>query len=695
MTSIQRAVFLAALGLPTMLLPNASADEGMWLFTNPPRKLLQEKYGFDPSAPWLEHVQKSSIRFNSGGSGSFVSPNGLIITNHHVASDAIQKLSTPQKDYMKNGFYAKTQDEELKCVDEEINVLMSIEDVTDKIHGAVKSGMSPAEAEKARRAVMNTLEKESQEKSGLKSSIVTLYQGGQYHLYRYKKYTDVRLVFAPEKAIAFFGGDPDNFEYPRYDLDVTFLRAYENGKPAKIEHYLTWSPTGPQDNELVFISGHPGRTDRLNTLAHLKFLRDRDMPMRLNLIRRREVTLNAWSARSAENARRAEKDLFSMQNSRKVRLGMLATLQDPAFMAQKRESEKAFRDAVAKDPQLQQSLGNAWDQVVESLKAWEPIYYENYMLEIGAGFNSELFSKARELVRLAEETAKPNAERLREYGDAGLESLKEELFSEAPIYDDLEIIKLTDSLGHLVEIMGAENPLVQKVLAGKQPADRARELVTGSKLKDVAFRKQLADGGTKGIQACEDPMIRLAVLLDEPARKVRKQFEEKVQEPQRQAYSKIARALFATQGTNAYPDATFTLRLAFGVVKGYEEEGKLLPPWTTLGGTFTHADHHGHKEPFDLPPTWINKKSRMNLETPFNFVSTVDAIGGNSGSPTLNRKAEFVGILFDGNIHGLGRNYQYVAGRAREIHVHSAGILEALRRVYDANALADELLGQK
>jgi hypothetical protein len=686
---------LAALGALAMTLPNASADEGMWLFTNPPRKLLKDRYNFEPTAAWLEHLQKASIRFNTGGSGSFVSPDGLILTNHHVASDAIQKLSTEQKDYMKNGFYAKTREEELKCVDEEINVLVSIEDVTDKVHGAVKPGMSAADAEKARRAVMNTLEKESQEKTGLKSSIVTLYQGGQYHLYRYKKYTDVRLVFAPEKAIAFFGGDPDNFEYPRYDLDVTFFRAYENGKPAKVEHYLTWSPSGPQDNELVFISGHPGRTDRLNTAAHLEFLRDRDMPMRLNLIRRREVVLAAWSARSSENARRAEKDLFSMQNSRKVRLGMLATLQDPGFMAKKRADEKALREAIAKDPQLQQSLGTAWDQVAEAIKAWEPIYYENYLLELGAAFNSELFGKARELVRLAEELSKPNAERLREYGDAGLESLKEELFSAAPIYEDLETIKLADSLGLLVELLGADHPLIQKVLAGKQPADRARELVHGTKLKDVTYRKQLADGGQKAIEACDDPMVRLAVLVDGPARKVRKVFEEKVQEPQRQAYSKIARALFATQGGNTYPDATFTLRLAFGVVKGYEEDGKQMPPWTNLGGTYTHAENHEYKEPFDLPPTWKQRKSRMNLETPFNFVSTVDAIGGNSGSPTVNQKGEFVGILFDGNIHGLGRNYHYIADRAREIHVHSAGILEAIRKVYDADKLADELLGKK
>ena len=683
------------------LLATASrADEGMWLFNNPPVKLLQEKYHFQPTAAWLEHVQKSSVRFDNGGSGSFVSPDGLIMTNHHVGADCLGKISTKDKNYVANGFEAKSNAEEPKCDDLELNVLMSIEDVTARVAGAVQPGVDAASAEKARRAEINKIEKDSRDKTGLRSDVVILYNGGQYHLYRYKQYTDVRLVFAPQKAIAFFGGDPDNFEYPRYDLDICFFRAYENNQPVHVDNYLKWSETGVAEGDLIFVSGHPGRTERGDTLAHLLYQRDYAVPGTLNLLRRREVMLQNYSERSTENARRAEDQLFGVQNSRKAYLGMLAGLQDPAILGKKRDAEKELRDAVAKDPKLSQSYGDGWEQVAATIKTLIKIRDEYNIFGIGPqrraqAFNSNLFDIAIKLVRLAEETAKPNGERLREYSEAGLDSLKLQLFSDAPIYEDLETVQLADSLGMMAEGMGEEDEKVQMVLEGKSPRDRAAELVHGTTLKDVAVRKRLAEGGLKAIQDSNDPMIQLARRIDPESRRIRQVFEQQVDEPQRQAYGKIANARFAVYGSSVYPDATFTLRLAFGEAKGYTEAGEKIPWATTLGGTYEHASAHNNKEPFELPKIWAERKSQLALSAPFNFVCTADIVGGNSGSPVINRQGELVGIIFDGNIESLVFDYSYTDQVSRAVAVHSAGILEALRKVYEANRLVTELTGKK
>src|SRR5665213_1330590 len=680
-----RSYILALLVVFLVRTPCVRADEGMWLFNNPPRELLKKTHGFDATDAWLDHLMHSAVRLNSGGSGSFVSADGLVMTNHHVGASALQKLSTPAHDLLADGFFAKTRTQELKCPDMELNVLVNIQDVTQRVNAAVKQGTSTAAAQIARRAIMNTIEQESLKATGLRSDVVTLYEGGQYQLYRYKKYTDVRLVFAPEKEIAFFGGDPDNFEYPRYDLDICFFRAYENDRPAKIKHWLKWSAAGPKEGELVFVAGHPGHTDRLNTVADLEFLRDWAVPESLDRLRRREVLLRTYSERRAENARRAQRELFGVQNGRKALLGRLAALQDPAVMHAREREEKALRGHAGN------AGAQSWDQVAGALKIERQISVDLHMWEGAGAFQAKLFGIARQIVRLADESEKSNATRLREYRESNLDSLKQQLFSSAPIYTDLEALKLADSLSLMVEKKGEDDPLVLTVLDGKSPRDRAADLILHCKLADVALRHKLVDGGRAAVSASDDPMIRLARQVDEPARALHEVFEQQVDEPMRQAYARIADARFQITGTATYPDATSTLRLAFGTVNGYGSGEQHIAPFTTIAGAYPHAAENGNIAPFALPQSWMAAKDKLRLDTPLNFICTADIIGGNSGSPVVNRAGELVGIIFDGNIDSLALDYVYTDKTARAVSVDSAAIIEALRKVYGAGALADEL----
>jgi hypothetical protein len=621
-----------------------------------------------------------------------VSADGLVITNHHVGADALQKMGTPEHNYVRDGFHARTRAEEHKCEAMELNVLMEIHDVTDKVKGAVKPEMPPDKAALARRAAINEIEKEAQDRTKLKAQVVTLYQGGAYNLYLFKKYTDVRLVFAPEQQIAFYGGDPDNFEYPRFDLDICIFRVYEDNKPAKIKHHLKWGTKGIKEDELLFVSGHPGKTDRLDTLAELDYLRDTDYPFRLGRLNRLEVLLGAWSERSEENRRQARELFFGVQNSRKARDGGLAALLDPDLIAAKKKEEARLKAAYAKEGK---EGPTPWERVAAAQKVRAKIIRPYSLLEGGAGLFSELFTTARTIVRAAEERTKPNNQRLREYSEAGEETLKEQLFSNEPIYDGYEILKLTDSLTFLSGELGHASPIVKKVLAGKSPSDRAFQLISETKLKDVAERKRLYEGGLDAVKASKDPMILLALAVDPEARALRKQMESEMVEVSRQAYAEIARVKFGLDGDKTYPDATFTLRLSFGVTKGYEEFGKKIPYTTTFEGLYQRADEHKDKPPFDLPSRWVKHKKDLNLSTPFNFVCTADIIGGNSGSPVLNREAEFVGIIFDGNIQSLMLDFAYSEKQARAVSVDAQAILEALRKVYAAGELADELLGKK
>jgi len=671
----------------------------MWLLDDPPRELLKAKYDFHLTPEWLEHARLASIRFNNGGSGSFVSANGLMITNHHVGADALSKLSTSERNLLRDGFYARTHAEELKCPDLELNVLQEIVDVTGRVNAAVKPEMKPAEAFAARRAAMSNIEKEATEQTKLRCDVVTLYQGGAYHLYQYKKFTDVRLVFAPEQAIASFGGDVDNFEFPRFNLDISLFRAYEGGKPVQVKHWLKFSETGPKENDIVFVTGHPGTTNRLETYDKLKHRRDVTLPYTLARLRAMEAALLQYSERGPEQRRQASTDHHSAANARKAFTGQYQGLLDPEIMKTKQAQEANLLELIRKQDGPDKKDEMIYRQAMERIAAAER-EFTNFekaysLLEIGQAFSSEYFVIARNIVRLTDELPKPNAQRFREYRDSNLDSLKFQLFSPAPIYPDLQRVKLLQSISFMVEQLGSDHPLVVKALAGKSPAKLVDQLVGGTGLADVETRKKLVEGGAKAVDDCRDPMIVFARSIDSESRLLRKRFEEEVEEPERQAYGDLSKLRFKVLGRSVAPDATFTLRLAFGVVKGYRVDGVDLPFRTTFGAMFERADKLGYRDPFDLPKRWTSGKSNLDPATPFNFVSTADTIGGNSGSPVLNRAGEFVGINFDRNRHGLVRNFIYTEEQARHIAVHSKGILEALRKLYDCPALVMELTGKE
>jgi hypothetical protein len=660
-----------------------NGDEGMYLMNDLPVETLKDRYGFTVDQEWADHLRLSSVRFNSGGSGSFISSNGLVLTNHHVASDTLQKLSSGDRDLIRDGFLAKSLDKELKAPDLELNQLVSIEDVTDKVNAGVDLVAAPEDAFKQRRAAIAKIEHASTEETGLRSDVVTLFGGAKYHLYRYRKFTDVRLVWAPETAAAFFGGDADNFEYPRYNLDATIMRVYEDGKPAKLDHFLSWSDKAPADGDFVFVSGHPGRTQRIFTTAALTYLRDVRLPYVLDFLRRKEVLMQQFSLGGVEEKRRARDELFGIQNSRKAYVGMLQGLQDPATIAAKREREQKLLAEVREREDLK-SLQAPWEEVAAVQEE------KKKMLKQTISLRSDLYHLAETIVLLAAENKKPNQERLSEFTDSGRDSLLQTILSEAPLYRDLELTKLADELARIAELRGSDDPLLVKILAGRGPRDRAAELIAGTKIDNVPFRKSLVDGGKDAIDSSQDSLVELARLLESEYRRIR-ELNEKIDERERQAYAKITEATNAVRGTGGYPDATFTLRLAFGVVKGYEQDGERIEPGTTFAGAFAHADKHKGQDDFELPKSWYNAKSELDLGTQLNFVCTADIIGGNSGSPVVNRAGELVGLIFDGNIQSLTSDYLYTDAQGRAVSVSAVGIREALKSIYDAGSLASQL----
>ncbi len=694
-----RASLLTSVAL--LLAPGfAGADEGMWTFDNFPSAKVKERYGFAPDKGWLDHVQKSAVRLAGGCSASFVSSNGLVMTNHHCAHRCIEELSTGKRNYIADGFYAHTQTEEQKCPTMEVNQLLEITDVTDRIQKAT-AGKSGAEFAKAERKAMSEVEKACATSSKMRCDVVTLYAGGQYDLYRYRRFQDVRLVFAPEFAMAFFGGDPDNFEFPRYDLDVSFLRVYDDGKPVKLDDWLRWSSTGAKEGELVFVAGNPGKTDRLLTVAQLDFIRDVSQPWAELYYSEERGILEEFATKGPEQQRVSQSEKFGVENSLKAFKGREATLVSAAFMDAKRSAEAAFRAKLAADPKLKDTVG-AFDAIAQAETSYRGFFVRMMLLEgtpsasrvvpAPYGFRGDLFANARILVRLATEAAKGNGERLREFSDSRMPAIEHRLASTAPIHSDLEIELLTFSLTKLREMLGPDDALVQKVLGKKSPRQLATEAVRGTKLGDPKARLALKTGGAAAVDASKDPMIVLARLVDPDARAIRARFES-VDAIITSESAKLARGRFALTGTGTYPDATFSPRVSFGTIKGWTEPNgdggtKTVPAFTHFSGVYERATGVA---PFELPKSWVSARPRLDLQTPFDQASDNDIIGGNSGSPLLNQKAEVVGLIFDGNIASLGGDYFYDAAINRAVSVHSSALLQALDRIYGAKRVLDEI----
>lgn len=664
----------------------ACADEGMWLFNEFPFARFEKAYGFRPTQAWLDHLRLASVRFNSGGSGSFVSAEGLVLTNHHVGADCVQSLSGPGRDYLKDGLVAATRAEEKACPDLELNVLESIERVSARVKGAVKPGATPGQANDQIQAEMAAIEKECADQTGLRCDVINLYHGGEYDLHRFHRYTDIRVAFSPELQLAYFGGDPDNFEFPRYDVDIALFRVYDGGKPLRVEHFLRFNPQGPKEGEVTFVSGHPGSTGRFLTLAQLEYLRDTDYPLRLaQLNHNRDLALQ-YSALGGEQARQAQDDLLSIENSIKAYSGYQAGLLNAALIDKRQAAEKELRHGAAAD-------GDPWTAIANAQEVHEQLFARRRALD-AAAHAGHLSTTATDLVLLTAELAKPNGERLREYRESNLPSVYQELYSEAPIYPEYEEWKLAAALRVLRSQFGNTHPLVVEVL-GKEPAETvAKRLVAGTKLADVAERRRLAEGGRRAIEASSDPMIAYARRLEGLYRELRDRYENEVQGVERTAGAQVAEAYFARHGKEAYPDATFTLRLSYGKAVGWEEAGKPVPFQTNFAGMLERSEKFGNQPPFDLPRAVVAARGKLDLQTPVDFVSTNDIIGGSSGSPVVNRAGEFVGIIFDGNLYMLPNRFVYSEEKARAISVHSAAILATLRTLYPAEHLAKELVGK-
>jgi hypothetical protein len=681
----RRHAALAAAALLAAARP--LADEGMWTFDAFPSEKVERAYGFAPGGAWLDHVRRASARLAFGCSGSFVSAHGLVMTNHHCAHACVEALSTPARDLVRAGFLARAPGEEPRCPDLEVDQLTSIADVTGRVRSATR-GLEGAAYQRALRGETARIERECQTSDALRCDVVNLYHGGLYHLYVYRRFQDVRLVFVPELAIAFFGGDPDNFDFPRYDLDLAFLRVYDGGKPARVGDWFRWSAHGAAAGELTFVTGHPGGTERGLTVAQLQYQRDVAVPDRLLRLAERRGLLTGFQLLGDEERRISTETLYDVENAYKALRGRAEALQDPALFRAKAATEAALRAEIAKDPDRAARVLPAFDAIEKAMHRLRELHRELNALE--HGLSGELFSYARMLLRGTEERTRPDEERLREYRASNLPALSQRVESEAPVYPSLERVLVTDSLTKLREDLGADHPVVRRVLGKESPAEVAARAVAGTRLADRAVRRALWEGGAKAVAASEDPMLALARALDPDARKIRRTYEDEVEAVVRRAEETIADARFAVQGRSTYPDATFTLRLSYGQVKGWREGTRDIPPFTTLAGAFERATG---KDPFALPPSWLEAKDRLDLATPFDLVTTNDIVGGNSGSPVVNARAEIVGLVFDGNLPSLGGEYFFDASSNRAVAVHSAAIVEALTKIYRAAGLVAELKG--
>jgi len=676
-----------------LLIPCAAiAAEGMWPLDNLPASRLKTEYSFTPGKDWVDHVMRASARIAGGCSASFVSKNGLVMTNHHCAAACLSQLSSAKKNFIADGFLARNREEEVRCPEIEINRLERISDVTGQVKGAV-AGLDGEAFKLAKNAVEANLSSAcvGADRETARCDVVDLYHGGLYHLYRYRRFQDVRLVWAPEQAVAFFGGDPDNFNFPRYDLDIALLRIYENDKPARLKDFFPFSKAGAEAGEMVFVSGHPGSTQRQLTMSELETFRDLRLIGSLLRLAEERGILEQYGKLGPEAARIAENDLFGIENGYKAYVGELKALLDPALMKHKQKEESELRAFVASRPALRARVSGAWDAIDRAQQVYREIEAQYSAIEGARAFTSRHFAYARALVRGAEERAKPGADRLPEFTDSRLPEVEQRLFSTAPIYPEYERVRLGWSLTKMRELLGADDPFVRLVLGRKSPDQVAAELIAGTRLGDPAVRKALWTGGREAIARSDDPFIKLASAVDPAARSIRKRYEREVEAVVQKNTELIAQARFARDGTGAYPDATFTLRLSYGEVAGWNEGGRKIAPFTDFAGAFARDTG---VDPFALPGSWHAAKGRLDLAQRFNFVTTNDIIGGNSGSPMINRKGEIVGLIFDGNIHSLGGAFWFDARSNRAVAVHSGAILESLNKVYGATDLAREIMGQ-
>lgn len=679
------AVAMSCLGLAA---PPAFAAEGMWTLDNLPRAQMRAAYGFDPDAAWVDKAMHATVRLAGGCSGSFISPDGLVMTNHHCAVGCVQQLSTPANDLVASGFLARTRAQEAQCPEIELNRLEGITDVTQAVQQAT-AGLDGAAFTKAQNAIRARLTGEcrGRDTETVRCDLVTLYQGGQYHLYRYHRFIDVRLVWAPEETIADFGGDPDNFNFPRWDLDAAFLRAYENGQPAKVKDWFRLQPAGAVPGEPTFVIGHPGGTDRLLTVAQLEERR-RELGARVvpALAESRGMLLQ-YAKSGAEPARLAGNAIAGVENALKVTRGQLLALEEPALLARKRAEESALQAFVAARPAFQDVAG-AWDAIARAERVRGDLSEEHNLLEEGRAFGGRYFRLARLLVRGAVERSKPDADRLPEFADAMLPQRELALRSRAPDYPAYEEVLLAASLTRLRSVLGQDHPLVARVLGTDAPDAVAKRLVAGTKLGNPAERLRLWQGGRQAVEQSNDTFIQLALALEPMARALRSRFDNEVAAVERKNAERIARARFAMTGTSVYPDATFSLRLSYGEVRGWPEKGVPVPPFTDVAGAFRR---HTGSEPFALPASWLAARPRLDGSRHFNVVTDHDIVGGNSGSPLLNRRLEVVGLAFDGNIHSIGGDFGFDAERNRTVNVDAGALADALQTVYGAGFLLDEM----
>jgi hypothetical protein len=677
------------LALLLALAPAVHAAEGMWTLDNLPREAMAKAYDFQPDQAWLDRAMRSAARLAGGCSGSFVSATGLVLTNHHCVLDCVQDLSSKEHDYVNRGFVAATRADEKQCPGMEINRLESIADVTERVQTATlgKEGKAYNDAKKAEQSKIES-ECVGKDSAKVRCDIVELYQGGVQHVYKYARFQDVRLAFAPEYAAGFFGGDPDNFNFPRYNLDMALLRVYQDGQPLAPKEFFPINPAGAEDGELVMTLGHPGTTQRLLTVAQLETQRDTVLPWRLMLASELRGLLLQYSAQGEEQARIAQSDLTQVENGIKARTGMFEALLSPQVMQGKREAEQDMKEWVQADPARREKYGDPWQDIAAAQETWRDLYVDYVMLESGLAFQSHHLAWAETLLRGAAERAKPDGARLREFAEAGLPRVRATLMAETPLYPEYEKTKLGWSLSKLREKLGVDHPVVRDILGKESPQALAARVVDGSKLADPKLREQLWEGGADAVAASQDPALVLARRIDQHARAVRARYETEVESVEKRNAELLAQARFALKGTSVYPDATFSLRLSHGVIRGWDEKGAMVAPFTDFAGLYGRATDF---DPFKLAPRWVEAKPKLDMKTRFNQVSTNDIIGGNSGSPLINAKGELVGLVFDGNIRSLGGAFFFDESVNRTVSVHPAAIVAALKSVYGAGDLAGEL----